>query len=111
MAGPLLGIYLISLAHVGVNIAYIFLGEDRKRFIEKNRFVTVYLLSLVLAILVFVILLLIIIHPIDNFGSTSAFFYILLLLFFLAQVMFHAVSFTLFIRKVADSNKGIMVVA
>jgi hypothetical protein len=111
MAGPLLGIYLISLAHVGVNIAYIFLGEDRKRFIEKNRFVTVYLLSLVLTILVFVLLLLIIIHPIDNFGSISAFFYILLLLFFLAQVMFHALSFTLFIRKVADSNKGIMVVA
>ena len=30
LVGPLLGIYLLSLVHVGVNIAYIYVGEDRK---------------------------------------------------------------------------------
>ena len=73
--------------------------------IIQYRYMTVYLISAAILVLIIISIILTIIHPVDNIvGSISTFVYFLIFGIFLADVVLHTLSFVYYIKILAEGK-------
>ena len=71
----------------------------------QYRYMSVYLISAAILVLVIVCIIWMIIHPLDNIiGSLSTFVYFLIFGIFLADVVLHTLSFSYYIKILSEGK-------